>query len=166
MMDNIFNNMSIKEKTDAFNQLTVEERLLFLNLLSESEKEKFIKDIRNQAVKDFWNHERKAILNGENTRNWTPEQIESIMHFSDKTGKMSSNASKTYLMADDVFELAGKGSKKVYYGHHMFDVSSHPEYAGDWGNIQALKEHYYGAHKNHETRTLTEGFYEVNTLVD
>ena len=93
-MVSIFSNMTIKEKTDAFNQFTVEERLLFLDALSESEKSQFIKDIRTQAVKDFWTQERTAILNGENTRNWTPEQIESIMNFSDKTGKMNFDVSK------------------------------------------------------------------------
>lgn len=87
------------------------------------------------------------------------------MKFSDKTGSMSSNASKTYIMDNGGLVLAGKGSKNVYYGHHMLDVSTHPEYAGDWRNIQALdyQEHYYGAHGSYDTKTPTEGFYDVAT---
>ena len=79
---------SISQKTSKFNELTIEDRKLFLNALDNNDYNKFIKDIRTQAVKDFWTREREAVINGENTRGWTPEQIEKIMNFSDKTGNV------------------------------------------------------------------------------
>ncbi len=109
--------------------------------------------LRNQAVADFWTHEQELIKNGQSTRNWTPEQIEDILHISEKTGKMSING-------DIAYDINGKS----YYGHHMLNVAEHPEYAGDWRNIQALnhKEHYEGAH-NGDTTNPTNEFYDAST---
>lgn len=148
-----YNTMSRKEKTSIFNLFSVDDRKEILNLLPEDKKNKFIKDIRNQAVADFWTHEQELIKNGQSTRNWTPEQIEDILHISEKTGKMSING-------DIAYDIDGKS----YYGHHMLNVSEHPEYAGDWRNIQALnhKEHYEGAHKGDNTNPTNE-FYDVST---
>lgn len=46
----------------------------------------------------------------------------------------------------------------------MMNVAEHPEYAGDWRNIQALDkvEHYEGAHAGN-TQTPTNSFYNVET---
>lgn len=82
-----YDELSKKEMTEYFNKFEVQDRKDFLEILSESERKKFIKDIRNQAVSDFWWHEREAILNGECTRDWTPEQIERIMNISETSGK-------------------------------------------------------------------------------
>jgi Ca2+-binding RTX toxin-like protein len=156
--------MSIKEKTNAFNKFTIDERLAFLDALSETERKKFISDIRQQAVKDFWIHERENILRGTCTRDWTPEQIENIMNISESSGVMNSKiAGKAFQIDDAGIALIDKAGNKSYYGHHMIDVSTHPEYAGDWRNIQALDydEHYYGAHPNHDTKTPTTGYYDV-----
>ena len=158
-------NTKVKELTASFNELDVDERKLFLERLEESKKEKFIKDIRKQAVNDFWYHEREAIMKGECTRDWTPEQIEEIMKISDSTGNMSTNANKAPVFDEDGIILVDKKGNSAYYGHHMVDVSIHPEFAGEWRNIQALDyfEHYYGAHKEHDTKTPTVGYYDVES---
>lgn len=142
-----------KELTNAYNQLKVGDRIEMLSYLSESEKSSLIKKIRNQAVNDFWTHEQELIKNGQSTRNWTAEQIEDILNISEKTGKSSING-------DIAYDINGK----AYYGHHMMNVAEHPEYAGDWRNIQALDkvEHYEGAHAGN-TQTPTNSFYNVET---
>jgi len=144
---------SSKELTNGYNSLSVAERTEFLSYLTSAEKTKFIDTVRTQAVKDFWTHEQQLIINGECTRNWSPEQIEDILHISDKTGSMSINGEAAY-------DIAGV----KYYGHHMKSVAEHPEYAGDWQNIQALdyNEHYNGAHGGN-TKTPTDGFYDYTT---
>ncbi len=162
-MPESFISMTIKERTAAFNEFTLSERTAFLDMLSDAERKKFISDIRQQAVKDFWFHEREAILNGESTRDWTPEQIESIMNISESSGNMSVNAGKAIQVDSSGMPIVDGAGNKAYYGHHMVDVSTHPEYAGDWRNIQALdyEEHYNGAHPNHDTKTPTVGYYDV-----
>lgn len=158
-----YDKLQRKEMTEIFNQFDKSERLSFLELLSDTDREEFIDNIRNQAVDNFWYHEREAILNGTCTRDWTPEQIENIMAISEKTGKMRIKAGKAPAMDENGVVLIDKKRNKSYYGHHMIDVSTHPEYAGDWRNIQALTydEHYDGAHPNHDTKTPTVGYYDV-----
>lgn len=160
-----YDKLSVKEMTKIFNELSVNDRIEFLSVLPDSDKKKFIKDIRSQAVKDFWYHEREAILNGKSTRDWTPEQIESIMKINENTGEMSVNAGKAVVVDENGKVLVDVNGNESYYGHHMIDVSTHPEYAGDWRNIQALDydEHYYGAHQNHDTKTPTIGYYDVES---
>lgn len=161
-MLNIFRDMNVKDMTDAFNKFSVEDRLKFLNTLNEVDRKKFINDIRKQAVKEFWFHEREAIIEGKSTRDWTPDQIESIMNLKESSGMMNPTAGKSFQIDDYGIVLVDKSGKKSYYGHHMLSVAEHPEYAGDWRNIQALnyKEHYEGAH-NKNTRTPTKGYYDV-----
>ena len=48
-MPSNFESMLIKEKTNAFNKFTIDERLAFLDALSETERKKFISDIRQQC---------------------------------------------------------------------------------------------------------------------
>ena len=149
-----YESMSNKDKTKIYNEFEIQDRLDFLESLTEEDKKEFIDDIRKQAVADFWTHERELIEQGQSTRDWTPEQIEEIMKISEKTGKESVNGAVAY-------DINGE----AYYGHHMLDVSTHPEYAGDWRNIQALDytEHYVGAHDNHKTSVPTVGYYDVET---
>ena len=148
-----YDKWSVKKQVELFNALDVKERKSFLALLSDGEYSTFIDRIRKQAVADFWTHEQELIKNGQSTRDWTPEQIEDILHISEKTGKMSINGDVTY-------DIDGES----YYGHHMLNVAEHPEYAGDWRNIQALnhQEHYAGAHGGNTTNP-TNGFYDVET---
>lgn len=150
-----YKSMSIKEMTNNFNKLKVKERTVFLNQLSEETRKKFISDIRNQAVADFWTHERDLIKDGKCTRDWTPRQIEDIMNITKVKCVESVNGAVTY----DV-------NGEAYYGHHMLDVSTHPEFAGEWKIIQALdkKEHYEGAHNNN-TKEPTKGYYDIEKKI-
>lgn len=153
-LDN-YSSMSKKEMTQRFNDLCVGDRRTFLELFDDIDiKEKFVKEIRTQAVADFWTHEKELIKQGLCTRDWTPEQIEAIMNISEKTGVESINGHIAY-------DINGK----AYYGHHMISVEEHPEYAGDWRNVQALDyiEHYEGAHDHHKTQISAKGFYNVET---
>ena len=81
-----FSSKSRKEYTDDFNSLSMEDRRVFLGILSDTEAKDFVDKIHNQAIDDFWTHERDLIEQGQCTRDWTPDQIESIMHISEKTG--------------------------------------------------------------------------------
>ncbi|MBQ3665255.1 MAG: hypothetical protein II919_04025 [Lachnospiraceae bacterium] len=56
-----YKSMAKKDMTSCFNSFSIEDRQNFLELLSEECKKDFIKDIRNQAVKDFWTHEQELI---------------------------------------------------------------------------------------------------------
>lgn len=147
--------MKVKEMTAAFNELEVEDRKKLLASLADDVRSEFIEKIRKQAVADFWTEERRLIKEGKCTRDWTPEQIEEIMHISEKTGKESVNGAVAY-------DINGK----AYYGHHMLDVSTHLEFAGDWRNIQALDhdEHYKGAHAK-GTQVPTEGYYDIEKKI-
>lgn len=109
-----YDKISVKEMTQIFNELSVKERLDFLDVLPDSEKKKFIKDIRTQAVKDFWFHERQAIMNGECTRDWTPEQIEKIMNISEKSGAMSKNAGKGLQVDENSMVVIDNKGNKSY----------------------------------------------------
>jgi hypothetical protein len=72
--------LSQREMTDVFNAFSVEERKQLLQSLTVEEYEKFIGKIRDQAVQNFWNHERELIKQGLGTRDWTPEQMEAILN--------------------------------------------------------------------------------------
>ena len=108
-------NTKLKELTASFNELDVDERKIFLARLEESKKEKFINDIREQAVDDFWVHERQAILEGKCTRDWTPEQIEQIMALTPKKGKMSTNAGKPSQLDANGEPRLNKNGKEIVY---------------------------------------------------
>lgn len=69
-----------KRKDRRFNKLSIEDRKIFLQSLTAEQYEKFIGEIRRQAVIDFWNNERDLIKQGSGTREWTPEQMEAILN--------------------------------------------------------------------------------------
>ena len=73
-----------KEMTRCFNELPINDRTKFLGMLPDADRKKFIKEIREQAVKDFWTHEQALIKEGKCTRDWTPEQVEDVLHISEK----------------------------------------------------------------------------------
>ena len=91
-----YDTLSKKKMTEEFNKLEVSDRIKFMKTLAPDDKRKFIKDIRKQAVLDFWTHEKENIKNGTCTRAWTPEQIEVIMHISEKSGKELKNGAIAY----------------------------------------------------------------------
>ena len=148
-----YKNLPQKDIVRQFNEFSIKNRKKILLNMDEEEQSKFISSIRKQAVKDFWTHEQALIKEGKCTRDWTPEQIEDILNISEKTGVMSING-------EAAVDLAGK----KYYGHHMKSVAEHPEYAGDWRNIEPLdyKEHYEGAHEKN-THSPTDAYYNPDT---
>ena len=80
--------MTRKETVDAFNSLSIEERKLFLDSLKKESKaqyDKFVKDLNDIAIQDFWDHERELIKKGYGTRNWTTGQQQIILRISLKT---------------------------------------------------------------------------------
>lgn len=80
---------TIEETAEAFNSLEVSDRKRFLDSLTTTEYDRFVGNMRRQAVLDFWENERELLKKGECTRDWTPEQIESIMNIDKNDGKMS-----------------------------------------------------------------------------
>ena len=74
-----FEEMSRKDMTDAYNELKISDRIEYAEYLRNLPDDKitfneFKDDISKQAIQDFWNHERTAIINGTSTYNWTSEQ--------------------------------------------------------------------------------------------
>ncbi|WP_303799673.1 calcium-binding protein, partial [Ruminococcus flavefaciens] len=166
-----FYNMSRRDRTNAYNSLSVKERREFAEYLrnlpdNKTTFNKFKNDIAKQAIEDFWFNEREAIISGTSTYNWTPEQIEDIMNINPNTGKMNSKAGKARM-----YDIEGNlildefGKTQTYYGHHMLHADTYPEYAGDWRNIEGLdyNEHYYGAHPEHKTQIPTNWYYDADT---
>ena len=104
--------------------------------LSVEEKKKLTSE-RQRAVREAWCKEKAYVANGEGTRDWAPEQQREIME---------------------------EGRAEGYEGHHMKNVSSYPEQAGNPDNIQFLdrEEHIQGAHQGN-THTHTNGYYNADT---
>lgn len=80
----------------------------------------------NKAIAKAWENERKNILEGKGTRDWTPEQQKDIL----ENGK------------------AHDENGRSFEGQHMKCVAEYPEYQGDPGNIQFLtREEHLEAHQ-------------------
>jgi len=156
--------LSRREKTDVFNEWSVEERKQFLEGLTETVTKKFIEDISDQAIQNFWNHERELIKQGLGTRQWAPEQMEAILNVGE-FGKEKLDAGRAFQLDADGLPVVDIKGNTSYYGHHMLKAETYPEYAGDYRNIQALNhdEHYYGAHPDHNTSLPTNWYYDPNT---
>lgn len=87
----------MREKTRVFNALGIPERREYLALLSsisEDIYDEFLEDIRRQAVLDYWEHERMLLKQGKATRQWNPNQIESIMNINMDTGSCVKEAGR------------------------------------------------------------------------
>lgn len=152
---NLYNSIMHTKKKDMtyyFNKIPVNERKEFLRFLykkSVDEYLDFIDDIRDIAVQDFWTYERELVKRGESTRDWMPEQIESIYNISDETGAMR-EAGGAAIFLDINGQTVGKqhGTEivaDVYEAHQMLSVHEYPEYAGVYKNMQALAR-YNGEH--------------------
>lgn len=92
----------------------------------------------NRAVREAWYAEKRLVLEGKGTRDWTGEQQRSI-----------AEKGKAYDDRGFAFE-----------GQHMKSVEAYPEYQGDRRNIQFLtKQEHLAAHcgnwQNH-----TNGYYD------
>lgn len=92
---------------------------------------------RQAAVKDAWAQERRLVLQGKGTRDWTVSQQEELI----RTGKVSG-----------------------FQGSHMLDVSNNPSEASNPDNIQFLtyEEHIIGAHDS-DTHNPTTGWFDPDT---
>ncbi|MDO5151378.1 MAG: calcium-binding protein, partial [Oscillospiraceae bacterium] len=109
----------------------------------------FNKILRFQAVDDFWANERELLQKGLATYNWDATQQDDILN----------GIKPKYI--DPV-----TGKKHVFQGHHMADVHTNPEYAGDFRNIQPLygqaqtPETLHNLAHNGNSKNKTFGYYD------
>ena len=101
-----------------------------------SDEQRELNNARTRAVNQAKREEVSLIKEGKGTRDWTPDQQREWL----QTGK-----------CHDI------------KGHHMKDVSTYPEYAGEKNNIQMLtsKEHL-AAHRG-DYKNTTNGYYNPDT---
>ncbi|GAA4360993.1 hypothetical protein [Angustibacter luteus] len=92
----------------------------------------------SRAIKEAWENERRLVLEGKGTRDWSEEHQRQIK-----------DKGKAY---DD--------QGRAFEGQHMKSVSSHPEYQDDPRNIQFLsREEHLAAHGGN-WKNLTNGYYD------
>jgi hypothetical protein len=107
----------------------------------------------SQAVQDYWNGERDLVRDGQGSRDWTPEQQESIMNYkADGTERANAGVPK-----DE--------DGKSFEGHHMKSAEAHPEYQGSADNIQPLTRDEHLAAHNGNYQNPTNGYYDPSTGV-
>lgn len=95
----------------------------------------------SKAIREAWENEKKLVLEGKGSRDWTREQQQSIID---------------YCVAYD-------SNSKVLEGHHKLSVEAHPEYQGDADNIQFLtREEHKLAHSGN-FQNPTNGYYDCKT---
>ena len=144
----IYNQLINVKKVDmvhSFNKIPVPKRKEFLKVLSEKSADEyldFIDDLRDIAVQEFWTYERELVKQGECTRDWLPEQIESIYNISLETGSCRKNGGAAiYFDENGMRSIKKHGTDEVedvYDVHQMLSVYEYPEYAGVYKNMQAL----------------------------
>ncbi len=95
--------------------------------------------------------------------------IEVILNISEKKGICSINGGAAIVLDESGNPVLKKYGEKwineVYEGHHMLNVNEHPEYAGDWRNIQALvrsNDEHINAHKG-DFSNNTKWYYNAST---
>ena len=95
----------------------------------------------SKAIRVAWNKEQEIVLEGQGTREWTPQQQQDIL-----------NKGKAY--DDEGF---------AFEGQHMKSAEKYPEYQGDPGNIQFLtKAEHLEAH-NGNWRNPTNWYFNPAT---
>ena len=119
-----------KKIMEHFNSLEISERkgyFKYLKSLPNGDREvaKLTAILREQAVTEYWNNERKLILSGENTREWTTEQIKAILNF-DENGNMKSEAGRAFQIDELGNPIIDAKDNTSYYGHHMLNVRDCP----------------------------------------
>lgn len=104
--------------------------------------------LRRKAIQGFWIHERELLNNGSCTRQWNGDEIEAIYNINLDTGNKRIYAGKPVQYKNGEKLTDENGTPVRYEGHHMMSYQEHPEYIGEWKNIQALtpEEHILGAH--------------------
>lgn len=104
--------------------------------MTEAEQKKELYRERTKAVREARKNERKLVMEGKGTRDWTPEE-----------------------QRDWIRNRRCKG----YEGHHMKNVKDYPEYAGKANNIQFLnKDEHLQAHGG-DFKNKTNGYYNPST---
>lgn len=92
----------------------------------------------NRAIREAWEKEKRLVLEGKATRDWTDEQQKQIVE-----------KGKAY---DD--------QGRAFEGQHMKSVSAYPEYQHDSRNIQLLsREEHLAAHSGN-WQNPTNGYYD------
>ena len=95
----------------------------------------------NKAIALAWAKEQQLIRKGKGTRDWTPEQQQSIL-----------DRGKAY--SDD---------GRAFEGHHMKSAEKYPEYQGDSENIQFLsRPEHFSAHDGN-FQNSTNGYFDPCT---
>jgi len=95
----------------------------------------------NKAIALAWSKEQQLIREGKGTRDWTPEQQQSIL-----------DKGKAY----------GEDGK-AFEGHHMKSAEKYPEYQGDPENIQFLtRPEHFAAHDGN-FQNPTNGYFNPYT---
>lgn len=104
--------------------------------------------LRRKAIQGFWIHECELLNNGRCTRQWNGDEIEAIYNINLDTGNKRIYAGKPVQYKNGEKLTDENGTPVRYEGHHMMSYQEHPEYIGEWKNIQALtpEEHILGAH--------------------
>lgn len=163
----IYNQLAKMKKTDrvhSFNKIPTPKRKEFLKRLLEKSADEyldFIDDLRDIAVQEFWTYERELVKQGECTRDWLPEQIESIYNISLETGLSRKNGGAAIYFGENGMKSMKKHGtdevEDVYDVHQMLSVHEYPEYAGVYKNMQAL------ARNNGEHLRAHKGNYQNGT---
>lgn len=91
-----------------------------------------------RAVREAWENEKRLVLEGRGTRDWTDEQQKQIA----KKGR--------------AYDDRGR----AFEGQHMKSVSVYPEYQGDACNIQLLSHEEHLAAHGGNYRNPTNGYYD------
>lgn len=97
----------------------------------------------NKAVRKAWENEQQLVFEGKGTRDWTPEQQQSII-----------DKGKAY---DD--------EGRAFEGHHMKSTEAFPEYQGDAENIQFLTRMEHQDAHGGSFRNPTNGYYDSTIRV-
>lgn len=92
----------------------------------------------NRAIREAWENEKKLILEGKGSRDWTREQQQSIIDFG----------------------VAYDDNNKALEGHHKLSVEAYPEYQGDADNIQFLTRVEHKEAHSGNFQNSTNGYYD------
>ena len=95
----------------------------------------------SKAIREAWENEKKLVLEGKGSRDWTREQQQNIIDYG----------------------VAYDDNNKALEGHHKFCVATYPEYQGDADNIQFLTRAEHKAAHNGNFQNSTKGYYDYKT---
>ena len=110
--------MTRKEITDAFNSLSLDARKEYFEALkaeSKTQYDKFIKDLGDQAVQDFWDNERELIKQGKGTRDWTIEQQQTIMNMGKNGEELTHNRTAQMIQLCSAFFLEKRRKCVIFF---------------------------------------------------